>query len=58
MKKRVLFIHGGGAGAHDEDRKLAASLRDALGDAYDVRCPKMPDEDRPVYQVWKERIAE
>jgi predicted alpha/beta hydrolase family esterase len=58
MKKRVLFIHGGGEGAHEEDRKLAASLRDALGDAYDVRCPKMPDEDRPVYQVWKERIAE
>jgi predicted alpha/beta hydrolase family esterase len=54
----VLFIHGGGEGAYEEDRKLAASLQDALGTAYDVISPKMPDEDRPVYQAWKERIAE
>ncbi len=58
MRKRVLFMHGGGEGAYEEDRKLAASLQDALGAAYDVRCPKMPDEDHPVYQAWKERIAE
>ena len=57
MSKRVLFIHGGGEGAYEEDRKLAASLQDTLGTAYDVRCPKMPDEDRPVYEAWKERIA-
>jgi hypothetical protein len=47
MRKGVLFIHGGGEGAYEEDRKLATSLQDALGTAYDVRCPKMPDEDRP-----------
>jgi uncharacterized protein len=57
MRKRVLFIHGGGEGAYAEDRKLAVSLQDALGAAYDVRCPKMPDEDRPMYEAWKERIA-
>jgi len=57
MRKRVLFIHGGGEGAYEEDRKLAASLQDALGAAYDVRCPKMPNEDRPVYEAWKERIT-
>jgi uncharacterized protein len=52
MKKRVLFIHGGGEGAYEEDRKLAASLQVALGAAYDVRCPNMPDEDRPVYEAY------
>ena len=57
MRKRVLFMHGGGEGAYEEDKKLAASLQDALGVAYDVRCPKMPDEDRPVYEAWKERIT-
>ena len=57
MRKRVLFIHGGGEGAYEEDRKLAAALQYALGAAYDVRCPKMPDEDSPAYEVWKERIA-
>jgi predicted alpha/beta hydrolase family esterase len=57
MKKQVLFIHGGGQGAYEEDRKMAASLRDALGAAYDVRCPQMPDEDSPEYEAWKNRIV-
>ena len=57
MRKRVLFMHGGGEGVYEEDRKLAASLQDALGAAYDVRYPKMPDEGNPVYEAWKERIA-
>jgi predicted alpha/beta hydrolase family esterase len=57
MKKQVLFVHGGGQGAYEEDKKLATNLRDVLGAAYEVRCPKMPDEDRPEYETWKERIA-
>lgn len=58
MKTQVLFVHGGGRGAYEEDKKLAANLRDVLGAAYDVRCPKMPDEDSPEYGAWKDRIAE
>ncbi|HSK99569.1 MAG TPA: alpha/beta fold hydrolase [Rubrobacteraceae bacterium] len=58
MRKRVLFIQGGGEGAYEEDRKLAASLQDELGAAYDVRCPKMPDEDSPEYGAWRDRISE
>jgi uncharacterized protein len=57
MKKQVLFIHGGGQGAYEEDKKMAASLRDALGATYEVRCPKMPDEDHPEYEAWKDQIA-
>lgn len=57
MKERVLFIHGGGEGAYEEDKKMVASLRDELGDAYDVRCPQMPDEDRPEYEAWGDLIA-
>ena len=57
MKKQVLFIHGGGQGAYEEDKKLAASLRDVLGAAYGVRCPKMPAEDSPEYEAWKDQIA-
>jgi predicted alpha/beta hydrolase family esterase len=58
VKKRVLFVHGGGQGAYEEDKKVAASLRVTLGAAYDVRCPKMPNEDSPEYEAWKDRIAE
>ena len=57
MRSGVLFVHGGGEGAYEEDRKLVASLQHALGTGYDVLSPKMPEEDRPVYQAWKERIA-
>jgi predicted alpha/beta hydrolase family esterase len=57
VNKQVLFIHGGGQGAHEEDKKMAANLQDLLGAAYDVRCPKMPNEDRPEYEAWKDRIA-
>jgi predicted alpha/beta hydrolase family esterase len=58
MKKRVLFVHGGGEGAYEEDKRMAENLRDALGAAYDVRCPKMPNEDRPEYEAWKGQIAQ
>jgi uncharacterized protein len=58
MKKYVLFVHGGGEGAYEEDRKLAADLRDVLGAAYDVRYPKMPDEDNAENEAWKNQIAQ
>lgn len=55
--KKVLFIHGGGQGAHEEDKIMAAHLQDVLGAAYDVHCPKMPSEDRPEYEAWQLQIA-
>jgi uncharacterized protein len=56
--KHVLFIQGGGAGAHAADAPLAASLRQALGAGYEVHFPRMPGEDDPSLQPWKARIAE
>ena len=58
MKKLVLFVHGGGEGAYEEDKKLAENLRDVLGGAYDVRCPRMPGADSPEYGAWRDRISE
>ncbi len=57
MKKQVLFIQGGGEGAYEEDRALAASLQEALGAEYQVRYPKMPNEDDPEYEAWKPRLS-
>jgi predicted alpha/beta hydrolase family esterase len=55
--RQVLFIQGGGAGAHDEwDDKLVESLRRELGDGYEVRYPRMPDEDDPSYAKWSAAI--
>jgi uncharacterized protein len=58
MKRKVLLIHGGGQGAYEEDKKLAANLQDMLGPTYFVRYPQMPDEDSPGYEAWMEQITE
>ena len=56
MKKQVLFIQG--AGACEEDEKLVANLRDALGTRYEVMYPRMPDDDSFVYEAWKKKLGE
>ena len=54
MTKQVLFIQGGGAGTHDNwDSKLVASLTRELGQGYDIRYPRMPNEGDPSYPAWK-----
>jgi hypothetical protein len=58
MKQQILFIQGGGAGAHQADARLVVSLRRALGTSYEVRFPKMPAEGDPDYQRWKPRLTE
>lgn len=51
--RQILFIQGGGAGAHDEwDDKLVVSLERDLGSGYEVRYPSMPDEDDPSSETW------
>ena len=53
----VLFIQGGGQGAHAEDAPLAASLKRALGPAYEVHFPRMPGEADPNVEAWKQKIS-
>jgi pimeloyl-ACP methyl ester carboxylesterase len=55
--RQILFIQGGGAGAHDHwDNKLFDTLRRGLGDGYEVRYPRMPDEADPSYAGWSVAI--
>lgn len=56
MTRQVLFIQGAGEGAYAEDAELAASLRHALGDGYEVNYPSMPDEADPSLADWGDRI--
>lgn len=56
--RQVLFIQGGGAGAHDDwDAKLVDSLERELGDDYEIRYPCMPREDDPSYARWSAAIG-
>ena len=56
---RVLFIQGGGDGAHDQwDDKLVESLRRTLGPDYEIRYPRMPNEADPRYLRWKNALRE
>jgi len=57
MTTGVLFIQGGGQGAHSEDTPLANSLKLALGPGYDMRYPQMPEEADPNVASWKEKIS-
>jgi predicted alpha/beta hydrolase family esterase len=51
--RQVLFIQGGGERTHDAwDHRLVASLRSELGDGFEVRYPRMPDEDDPGVARW------
>jgi hypothetical protein len=56
MKQQILFIQGGGDGAYKLDQGLVTYLRKAVGTAYEFRCPKMPYESDPNYDLWKARI--
>ena len=53
----VLFIQGGGEGAHAADAALAESLQRALGPDYTVRFPRMPGEADPKLAAWKRKLA-
>jgi pimeloyl-ACP methyl ester carboxylesterase len=54
---QLLFIQGGGEGAHDEwDGKLVDDLRRRLGEGYEVRYPRMPAEGDPGYATWSVAI--
>ena len=52
MRRQVLFVQGGGQGAHHEDARLVANLAKELGSDYEVHYPVMPHEDTPDYPAW------
>ena len=59
LTHQILFIQGGGEGVHDEwDNKLVDSLRAELGDGFEVRYPRMPDEDDPDLATWGPAIRD
>lgn len=59
IPRQVLFVQGGGAGVHDGwDDKLVKSLRQKLGEGYEVRYPRMPDEGDPDYARWSAAIRD
>jgi predicted alpha/beta hydrolase family esterase len=57
VNRQLLFVQGGGARVHDDwDAKLVASLERELGLNYEIRYPRMPDEDDPRYVQWKQAL--
>jgi len=54
ITRQLLFVQGGGKGAHDEwDDKLVESLRRKLGQGYEIHYPRMPSEQEPRYASWR-----
>lgn len=56
MAIEVLFFHGAGAGAYDEDARLAADLAARLGDEYTVAFPRLPEDDDDD-ERWMSEVA-
>jgi predicted alpha/beta hydrolase family esterase len=55
--RQVLFVHGAGGEAFEEDAALVRSLREALGPDFGVAYPEMPDADDPEFGKWRARIS-
>lgn len=58
MPRDIVFLHGAGAGAYEEDRLLVRSLERALGEAYRVHYPRLPNENDPDPAVWRAQLEE
>jgi uncharacterized protein len=58
MRRRVLFVQGGGEGAHQVDARLVANLAKELGPDYELHYPLMPHEDTPDYSAWNRVLIE
>jgi len=56
MKKDILFIQGGGEGGYEADEKLAASLKQAVGDSYNVYYPQMQVDEAVQDFGWPKQI--
>jgi serine hydrolase len=54
----VLFVHGSGEGGYKADQPLAASLQQHLGTDYNVRYPKMPQDDASPDFGWLRKIGD
>lgn len=57
MSTRVLFVHGAGEGAYEEDEPLARSLRDRLGLESEVHMLRMPTSYEATFEDWVAPIA-
>ncbi len=60
MNVHVVFFHGAGTGAYDEDAELASSLARHLGNDFSIDFPRLPEndpEDGPWLQAIDEAIA-
>lgn len=57
MTKQVLFIQGGGDDGYTEDAKLVASLKQELGNEYEINYPHLQSDDSPDFG-WLKQIGD
>ncbi|MEO5808091.1 alpha/beta fold hydrolase [Devosia sp.] len=59
MTRHILFVQGGGSGAHDAwDNHLVDDLQRRLGPDFAIRYPRLPQEDDPDFARWSAALAD
>ncbi len=56
--KKILFIHGGGNGGYEADKKLAASLKNTLGKEYKIDNPEIQFKETEPDYGWSKQISD
>lgn len=54
--KSILFIQGGGNGGYEADKKLVASLTNALGTSYEINYPEIQSKETEPDYGWTKQI--
>lgn len=53
----IIFLHGAGAGAYDEDARMVAGLARHLGDHDTIDYPRLPEANDGDDQAWHRAIG-
>lgn len=56
--KTILFIQGGGNGGYEADKKLVASLKNALEKKYEIAYPEIKSKETESDYGWTKQIGE
>jgi predicted alpha/beta hydrolase family esterase len=56
--KKIVFIQGGGNGGYEADKKLVYSLKNCLGNDYEINYPEIQSKESESDYGWTKQIGQ